>query len=56
MGFCDPAPDEDKHLRVRFLWHGRPYITTLADKVLFTAYQIINMNDTFWTLITVSGS
>ncbi|KAK9907695.1 hypothetical protein WJX75_008271 [Coccomyxa subellipsoidea] len=32
MGFCDPAPDEDKHLRVRFLWHGRPYIATLADK------------------------
>ncbi|EIE26180.1 DnaJ-domain-containing protein, partial [Coccomyxa subellipsoidea C-169] len=31
MGFCDPAPDEDKHLRVRFLWHGRPYIATLAD-------------------------
>lgn len=33
MGFCDPAPDEDKHLRVRFLWHGRPYTATLADKV-----------------------
>lgn len=53
MGFCDPAPDEDKHLRVRFLWHGRPYIATLADKVLVTAYQIKNMNDTFRTL---SGS
>ena len=33
MGFCDPAPDEEKHLRVRFLWHGRPYVATLADKV-----------------------
>lgn len=35
MGFCDPAPDEEKHLRVRFLWHGRPHVATLADKVRY---------------------
>ncbi|BDA50839.1 DnaJ homolog subfamily C member 11 [Coccomyxa sp. Obi] len=32
MGFCDPVPDEEKHLRMRFLWHGRPYVATLGDK------------------------
>ena len=34
MGFCDPAPDEEKHLRVRFLWHSRAYTATLRDKVI----------------------
>jgi hypothetical protein len=33
MGFCDPALDEAKHLRVRFFWHRRPYVATLSDKV-----------------------
>ncbi len=33
MAFCDPAPEEEKHLRVRFLWHHRPYVATLTDKV-----------------------
>lgn len=34
MGFCDPAPDEAKHLRLHLLWHGRPYTASIADKVL----------------------
>ena len=35
MGFCDPAPDEAKHLRLHLLWHGRPYTASIADKVRY---------------------
>ena len=33
LGFCDPAPDEAKALRVRYLWRRSPYAATIADKV-----------------------
>lgn len=46
MGFCDPAPDEAKHLRLRLLWHGRPYTASIADKVLhvFTLHILYSGN------------
>ena len=25
MGFCDPAPGQEKALRVEYVWKGRPY-------------------------------
>ncbi len=33
MGFGDCAHGEAKHLRVHFLWHGRPHVASLADQV-----------------------
>ena len=42
MGFCDPAPDEEKHLRVRFLWHTRPYTASIADKVLLPLLSLLH--------------
>ena len=33
MGFGDCAHGETKHLRVHFLWHGRPPVASLADQV-----------------------
>lgn len=33
LGFCDPAPGEDKALRVRYLWRRTPYAATIADQV-----------------------
>ncbi|CAK0784705.1 hypothetical protein CVIRNUC_007909 [Coccomyxa viridis] len=32
MGFGDSAHGEAKHLRVHFLWHGRPHVASLADQ------------------------
>ena len=42
MGFCDPAPKEEKALRIRFLHRGRPHIVNLADQVLigFRVYEL----------------
>lgn len=42
MGFGNCAHEEDKHLRVLFLWHGRPHAATLADQVLSPAYILQN--------------
>ena len=42
MSFGDCAHDEDKHLRVLFLWHGRPHAATLADQVLSPTYVLQN--------------
>ena len=33
MGFGNCAHEEDKHLRVQFLWHQRPHVATLSDQV-----------------------
>lgn len=33
MGFCDAALGEDKVLLVYYLWYGKPYTATLADRV-----------------------
>ena len=33
LGFGDCAHGEAKHLRVHFLWHGRPHVASLADQV-----------------------
>ena len=40
MGFGNCAPEEDKHLRVQFLWHGRPHAATLADQVCAIAFVL----------------
>lgn len=40
MGFGDCAHEEDKHLRVLFLWHGRPHAATIADQVLSPTYNL----------------
>eukprot|EP00803_Ostreobium_quekettii_P001631 evm.model.scf_402.4 EVM.evm.TU.scf_402.4 scf_402:39651-45159(+) len=31
MGFCDPAPGQEKALRVRYLWKGQPYCAEVDD-------------------------
>ena len=33
MGFGDYVHGEAKHLRVHFLWHGRPHVASLAEQV-----------------------
>ena len=37
LGFGDCAHGEDKHLRVQFLWHGRPHVATLSEQVRSSA-------------------
>ena len=39
MGFGNCAHEEDKHLRVQFLWHRRPHEATLADQVCSSSLQ-----------------
>ena len=39
MGFGNCAREEDKHLRVQFLWHGRPHVATLADQVCGSLFE-----------------
>ncbi|KAK9850272.1 hypothetical protein WJX84_010319 [Apatococcus fuscideae] len=31
MGFCDTAPGQPKSLRIRYLYHGKPHVTTVED-------------------------
>ena len=41
MGFGNCAHKEDKHLRVEFLWHRRPYVAILADQVHSPPYDSV---------------
>ncbi len=47
MGFGNCAREEDKHLRVQFLWHGRPHVATLADQVCSPSLQIVKSRRVF---------